>query len=288
MTHSHVSYQIHSHVSYMNSSPFNCNAVRQRTVSHDTCEWNFPHDNMTCVICVLQCVAVCCSVLQCVAVCCSVLQCVAVCCSVYTHITSFRLLLLTQLFRQSLPNIFSFERFQSVVNECHAKRTTFKRFACLKLFSRRIHTCYSKCSWLFKMIIIQNKQHSYVSRDLFDSSWLKHVIPNDAKRLFQTDSFVGVTWYDVVRPAFTYGTRFICMRDMTQSYVRHDSVAYDMIWRRTYRICVRDMTHFYAWHDLFLCATWLMSMRDMLFRMMPNDCSKNYSKWTQFKHVLVN
>ena len=28
-------------------------------------------------ICVLQCVAVCCSVLQCVAVCCSVLQCVA-------------------------------------------------------------------------------------------------------------------------------------------------------------------------------------------------------------------
>jgi len=29
--------------------------------------------------CVLQCVAVCCSVLQCVAVCCSVLQCVAVC-----------------------------------------------------------------------------------------------------------------------------------------------------------------------------------------------------------------
>ena len=32
--------------------------------------------------CVLQCVAVCCSVLQCVAVCCSVLQCVAACCSV--------------------------------------------------------------------------------------------------------------------------------------------------------------------------------------------------------------
>ena len=30
--------------------------------------------------CVLQCVAVCCSILQCVAVCCSVLQCVAVCC----------------------------------------------------------------------------------------------------------------------------------------------------------------------------------------------------------------
>jgi len=30
--------------------------------------------------CVLQCVAVCCSVLQCVAVCCSVLQCVALCC----------------------------------------------------------------------------------------------------------------------------------------------------------------------------------------------------------------
>ena len=34
------------------------------------------------VTCVMQCVAVCCSVLQCVAVCCSVLQCVTVCCSV--------------------------------------------------------------------------------------------------------------------------------------------------------------------------------------------------------------
>ena len=30
--------------------------------------------DMYCEICVLQCVAVCCSVLQCVAVCCSVLQ----------------------------------------------------------------------------------------------------------------------------------------------------------------------------------------------------------------------
>jgi len=37
---------------------------------------------MSHVTCVLQCVAVCCSVLQSVAVCCSVLQCVAVCCSV--------------------------------------------------------------------------------------------------------------------------------------------------------------------------------------------------------------
>jgi len=33
-------------------------------------------------VCVLQCVAVCCSVLQCAAMCCSVLQCVAVCCRV--------------------------------------------------------------------------------------------------------------------------------------------------------------------------------------------------------------
>jgi len=34
--------------------------------------------------CVLQCVAVCCSVLQCVAVCCSVLQCVVMLISAYT------------------------------------------------------------------------------------------------------------------------------------------------------------------------------------------------------------
>ena len=37
--------------------------------------------------CVLQCVAVCCSVLQCVAVCRSVSQCVAVCCSVWQCVT---------------------------------------------------------------------------------------------------------------------------------------------------------------------------------------------------------
>jgi len=37
---------------------------------------------MIAFICVLQYVAVCCSMLQYVAVCCSVLQCVAVCCSV--------------------------------------------------------------------------------------------------------------------------------------------------------------------------------------------------------------
>ena len=44
-------------------------------------------------VCVLQHVAVCCSMLQCVAVCCSVLQCVAACCSVLqcvaVHGTSF-------------------------------------------------------------------------------------------------------------------------------------------------------------------------------------------------------
>ena len=39
--------------------------------------WQFASDTRL-VTCVLQCVAVCCSVLQCVAVCCSVLQCVAV------------------------------------------------------------------------------------------------------------------------------------------------------------------------------------------------------------------
>ena len=40
--------------------------------------------------CLLQCVAVCCSVLQCVAVCCSVLQCVAVCCSVLQCVRTIR------------------------------------------------------------------------------------------------------------------------------------------------------------------------------------------------------
>jgi len=55
--------------------------------------------------CVLQCVAVycsvllCCSELQCVTVCCSVLQCVAVCCSVV------QILLETDFFPQTRPRI---------------------------------------------------------------------------------------------------------------------------------------------------------------------------------------
>ena len=39
--------------------------------------------------CVLQCVAVCCSMPQCSAVCCSMLQCVAVCCSVLQYAAVF-------------------------------------------------------------------------------------------------------------------------------------------------------------------------------------------------------
>jgi len=39
-------------------------------------QWGRQHRNYRCLSCVLQCVAVHCSVLQCVAVCCSVLQCV--------------------------------------------------------------------------------------------------------------------------------------------------------------------------------------------------------------------
>ena len=38
------------------------------------------------IVCVLQCVAMCCSVLRCVAVCLDVLQCVVVCCSEHTLI----------------------------------------------------------------------------------------------------------------------------------------------------------------------------------------------------------
>jgi len=37
---------------------------------------------------VLQCAAVCCSVLQCVALCCSVLQCDAICCSVLQYVAN--------------------------------------------------------------------------------------------------------------------------------------------------------------------------------------------------------
>jgi len=40
-------------------------------------------DNAAGILCVLQCVAVCCSVLQSVAACCSVLKRVAVCCNEY-------------------------------------------------------------------------------------------------------------------------------------------------------------------------------------------------------------
>ena len=42
---------------------------------------------VVCVLCVLQGVAVCCSVMQCDAVCCSALQCVAVCVAVVISCT---------------------------------------------------------------------------------------------------------------------------------------------------------------------------------------------------------
>ena len=61
-----------------------CASFSTRWVRHVTCHELITYCvlDMTLAHCVLQCVAVCCSVLQCVTVCCSVLQCVAVCCSV--------------------------------------------------------------------------------------------------------------------------------------------------------------------------------------------------------------
>ena len=65
-----------SHGTHMNESCHTCECV----IGHNGFYLHFEGE------CVLQCVAVCCSVLQCVAVCCSVftrsVACVAVCCSV--------------------------------------------------------------------------------------------------------------------------------------------------------------------------------------------------------------
>ena len=50
-----------------------------------------------------ECVAVCCSVLQRVAMCCSMLQCVAVCCSVLQRIINYNLTHLAYLLGKNIP-----------------------------------------------------------------------------------------------------------------------------------------------------------------------------------------
>jgi len=56
-----------------------CCSMLQYTIESNTCLLCISFVCSSVLQCVMQCVAVCCSVLQCVAVCCSVLQCVAVC-----------------------------------------------------------------------------------------------------------------------------------------------------------------------------------------------------------------
>jgi len=89
--------------------------------------------------CVLQCVAVCCSVLQCVAVCiavhCSVLQCAAVCCSVFQwHVTSS----------------FSHSRCwcRRTQQRTKQKKTTIKTRLMLSLRRKRSHITATHCSTL--------------------------------------------------------------------------------------------------------------------------------------------
>jgi len=52
--------------------------------------------------------------------------------------------------------------------------------------------------------------------------------------------------------SFTWATWLIHMRDMTHSYVWHDSFICV-----TWLIHIRDMTHSYVWHDSFISETWL-------------------------------
>jgi len=66
----HAATHCNSRMPNMQHTATHCNTL-QHTYATDPCAG----------ICVLQCVAVCCSALQCVAVCCSILQRVAVCCS---------------------------------------------------------------------------------------------------------------------------------------------------------------------------------------------------------------
>ena len=47
------------------------------------------------------------------------------------------------------------------------------------------------------------------------------------------------------------------MRDMTHSYVRHDSFI-----RETWLIHMCDMTHSCVWHDSFICVIWLIHVGD--------------------------
>ena len=72
---------------------------------------------------------------------------------------------------------------------------------------------------------------------------------------------------------------YCTLRDMTHSYVWHDSyvVWYDSyVWHDSC-ICVKrlihmcDMTHSYLWHDSFICVTWLINMCDMAHSYVWHD-----------------
>ena len=82
-----------THCSSMQHTATHCNTMQHTathcsTLQHTAIHCKSLQHTVDCRLtpnplrCMLQCVALCCSVLQCVVVCCSVLQCVAVCCSV--------------------------------------------------------------------------------------------------------------------------------------------------------------------------------------------------------------
>ena len=71
------------------------------------------------------------------------------------------------------------------------------------------------------------------------------------------------------------------VRDMTHSYIWHDSLKHSYVWHDSFIFVTRfidgqdvthsrvwhdvcDMTHWYVWHDLFILVTWLTSGSDWL------------------------
>jgi len=71
------------------------------------------------------------------------------------------------------------------------------------------------------------------------------------------------------------------MRDMTHSYVWHDSFIC-VIWH----IHMCDMTHSYVWHDSFICVTWPIHMCDMThssFKCHSTSFKFHSTLWVSFQ-----
>jgi len=243
--------------------------------------------------CVLPCVAVCCRVLSCVAVYCSVLQCVAVCCSMWQFVAVCCSVSVWQPVCWRGPkiqgpwydctkiwNLPGISRVWSGVLQCVA-------VCCSEL--QRIVVCSSKCvaaKISNNLDVIAGKseicpEHLACDRGMALPMsvcviWLIHMCDTTHSyvigvwhRLWlcvRYDSLICVPW--LIHIWSGYGVTYVCVCDMTDWYVWHDSIIYDwgmalpmcVCLKQLMDVCVCVCVCVRVWHNAVMCVSWLIHM----------------------------